>query len=428
MASRNNNRHRRKPKPPAARRALEITRLGRQGDGIAETETGPVYVPGALAGERVEAEVRGDRGRLLDVIVPAPERVTPPCPHFGTCGGCQVQHLADAAYRDWKRGLVVTALSNRGLDGAVAPLVDAHGAGRRRVTLHARFSGRQVRIGFMPARSHELLEVGECPVLASDLDAAFAAATRLAAVFAGRAGKLDLAFTATETGLDAAIRGAGAPDLDRRMDLADAAGELDLARVSVDGETISERRQPVLTMGPARVVVPAGGFLQATAAGEAALSRMVLETCADAATAADLFCGVGPFALGLAPARPVDAFDSDTAALAALEHAVRFTPGLKPLKVTRRDLFERPLLPDELRRYAAVVFDPPRAGAEAQARELAESTVPTVVGVSCEPATFARDAAILVAGGYELERVTPIDQFRHTGHVEMVGVFRKPSA
>ncbi len=425
MAPRSNNRQRRKPQPPAERRRLEVVRLGRQGDGIAETEAGAVYVPGALAGERIDAEVRGDRGRLLDVIEAAPERITPPCPHFGPCGGCQVQHLADGAYRDWKRGLVATALANRGLETEVAALVDAHGAGRRRITLHARFSGRQVRIGFMRARSHELLELDRCPVLAPELAPAFEAAAGLAMVFARRAGKLDLAFTATETGLDAAIRGAGELDLDQRMDLADVADRFDLARVSVDGETVAERRQPVLTMGPARVVVPAGGFLQATQVGEAALSALVLEACADAATAADLFCGVGPFALGLAPARPVDAFDSDAAALAALEHAVRFTPGLKPLNVIRRDLFERPLLPDELNSYAAVVFDPPRAGAEAQARELAEADVPLVVGVSCEPATFARDAAILVQGGYDLERVTPIDQFRHTGHVEMLGVFRR---
>jgi len=425
MASRRNNRQRRKPKPPAERRRLHVSRLGRQGDGIAETETGAVYIPGALAGEQIEAEVRGDRGRLLDVIEAAPARVQAPCPHFGPCGGCQVQHLADDAYSDWKRGLVVTAFANRRLEAEIAPLVDAHGAGRRRMTLHARFSGRQARIGFMRARSHELLELDQCPVLAPDLAPAFEAADGLSAVFAGRAGKLDLAFTATETGLDAAIRGAGELDLDRRMDLAEVADRLDLARVSVDGETVAERRQPVLTMGPSRVVVPAGGFLQATQAGEAALSALVLEACADAATAADLFCGVGPFALGLAPACPVDAFDSDKAALAALEHAVRFTSGLKPLNVVRRDLFERPLLEDELRSYAAVVFDPPRAGAEAQARELAQSDVPLVIGVSCEPATFARDAAILVEGGYELERVTPIDQFRHTGHVEMVGVFRR---
>lgn len=406
------------------RRELTVSRLGRHGDGIAEGGAGPVYVAGALVGERIEADVAGDRGRLVRVIDPSPERVEAPCPHFGLCGGCTVQHFAPDAYRRWKRATLETAFANRGIESSVDDLIDAHGAGRRRVTLHVQREGGRVLVGFMRARSHDLLEIESCPILAPGLETAFAVARELADVLPGRR-RFDVAATLTETGLDIALSGVGELDYAALTGLSDLADRLDLARVTADGDPVVTRRNPTLTMGSAKLVPPAGGFLQATAAGEAALAALVLEHAGDASRVLDLFAGSGPFALRLAERAQVHAVDTDARALAALDGAWRGRPGLKAVTTEMRDLFENPVYAQDLSPYDVVLFDPPRAGAELQARELAGSGVATVIAVSCEPATFARDAEILIKGGYALERATPVDQFRFTGHVEIVGVFRK---
>ncbi|MBT6096519.1 MAG: class I SAM-dependent RNA methyltransferase [Rhodospirillaceae bacterium] len=430
MAHRTHHRRKRNHrKPPAERLELTIQSLGRHGDGIAERDdsrvSGPIYVPFTLAGERIEAEVRGERASLVRVIDAAPERVEPPCPLFGQCGGCAVQHLEPSAYTLWKRGLIETALINRAIAAEVAPLIDAHGQGRRRVTLHVRFDGARVNVGFMRSRSHELLKLERCPVLVPELSDIVAVVRALATPFTGAAGKLDFAVTTTDTGLDVDVRGAKDPDLKQRMDLAEAAERLDVARLSVDGELIAARRMPQIAMGLSKLTPPPSGFLQATSAGEQVLSDIIIAAMPGAGRVADLFCGVGPFTLRLAPEHPVDAYDSDAVALAALDQALRHTPELKAVSVVRRDLFESPLSVDDLKNYGAIIFDPPRAGAEAQARELAESSVPVIIAVSCEPATFARDAEILIQGGYSLESVSPVDQFKYTSHVEMIGVFKR---
>jgi 23S rRNA (uracil1939-C5)-methyltransferase len=436
LAKRSPGRHssRRRSKrstPKPERRELRISHLGRRGDGIAEDDTGGtggrVFVPFALPGEVVEADVAGNRGKLRRVIEAAPARVTPPCPLFGQCGGCAMQHLEFDAYRDWKYQAVTQALANKELDVAVDPLIDAYGQGRRRVTLHAGFDkDGAVHVGFMRPRSHALLDIAHCLILEPAFDNINAIAARFATPFADNAKQIDLRFTATDTGLDCDVRGAGRDlSYEQRVALADAADDDDLARISVAGETIAERRKPVISMGSAKVTAPPGGFLQATAMGEQTLADLVMLHAAEARRVADLFCGVGPFALRLAQDKPVHALDTDHVALAALDQALRFTPNLKPLSVERRDLFDNPLMAGDLKDFDTVIFDPPRSGAEAQAEELAESAVTTIIAVSCEPATFARDAAILVRGGYTLQRVTPVDQFKFAAHVEMVGVFRR---
>jgi len=288
-----------------------------------------------------------------------------------------------------------------------------------------RRAGSRVRVGFMRARSHELLEIGDCPILAPELAGAPEIAAELAAAAAPAARKMDVALTVTETGLDADLRGAGEPDASYLVQLSEIAKRYDLARLSMQGELIVERRRPELLMGDAPAVPPAGGFLQATKAGEATLFAAIVVALANAGRAIDLFCGIGPFSLRLAEACAVHGVDNDAAALAALDAAWRRMAGAKPVSTERRDLFESPIFADDLNEYDAAVFDPPRAGAEAQARELARSTVPVVIGVSCDPGTFARDAEILVQGGYRLERVTPVDQFKYAAHLEMVGIFRK---
>jgi len=408
---------------------LAITRLGSRGDGVADTEVGSVYVPYALPGETTEVEPwpgHPDRRRLAKVDIASPDRITPICPHFGICGGCALQHLATARYRDWKRALVVAALQRAGLDVPVDDLIDAHGEGRRRAVFHARRSARDVlEVGFAALRAHHVVAIDRCPILAPALTGAIETAWDIAEVLASTRKPLDIQVTATDVGLDVDVRGSGPLTAPKTMALARVADRRNLARLTRHGEIVAQRTPPTLTVGPAQVVLPAGAFLQATSTGEAILAQRVVAYCESAATVADLFCGVGPFALRLAERAKVTAVDNDEDAIAALRRAAAGTPGLKPVAIHLRDLSRRPLGQAELKRFDAVVFDPPRQGAEAQARELAASTVPTVVAVSCNPTTFTRDARILVDGGYRLMQVVPVDQFLFSAHVEVVANFKK---
>jgi 23S rRNA (uracil1939-C5)-methyltransferase len=404
---------------------LVIARIGHLGDGIADTPSGPIFVPGALPGEEVEVESlpgRHQRRHLLNVEQPSLERIAPICPHFGVCGGCAVQHWQTAPYRAWKRNLVVEALRQAGLDAPVGELIDAHGDGRRRAVFHARRGTHGVlAMGFSAARAHRVIAIDRCPILAKSLDGALAAAWAIAEALGAARKPLDIQITATGAGLDADVRGSGPLTATLIASLAHTAAVQNLARLTRHGELIAQRRAPTLRMGAATVPLPPAAFLQATAEGEAVLSRLVLAACAGASNVADLFSGVGPFALQLAEKARVSAADDDGLAIAALKRAAGTTSGLKPVETEVRDLFRNPLVAAELRRFDAVVFDPPRQGAQAQARELAASQVPLIVAVSCNAGTFARDAAELVRGGYRLVEVTAVDQFRYSAHVEIVG-------
>jgi 23S rRNA (uracil1939-C5)-methyltransferase len=409
---------------------LTIDHVGHRGDGVSLVDGEAVYVPYTLGGETVEvAAVPGhhpERRRLLAVEAASPERIAPFCPHFGVCGGCAVQHWEMERYRAWKRNLVVETLAQAKLDCEVAPLIDAHGSGRRRITLHARMSTHQVlKVGFAAANSHDIVPVDRCPILDPGLDRALDAAWALAEPLTGNGKPLDIQVTATRGGLDIDVRGSG-PLKPAMITAASRIAEHHrLARLTRHGELMVQRAPPSISIGKAEVILPPGSFLQATAAGEEALAALVAERCDKAKHIADLFCGVGPFALRLASKARVTAFDSDAGAVAALQKAATATSGLKPVKAEARDLFRRPLVPQELREIDAVVFDPPRQGAQAQSLQLAASKVPVVIAVSCNAATFVRDARILVDGGYRIEGVTPVDQFRHTPHVELVARFSR---
>ena len=405
--------------------SVTINRLGGRGDGIADTGDGPLFVPYALPGETATVERDGTRAHLVGINNPSQDRAEPFCPYFGACGGCAAQHMASDLYRSWKSGIVEGALRKAGIDTALDPLVDAHGEGRRRVTFHARFREGRVRVGYMAARSHDLIEIDHCPIAEPSLKHAPVMARHLAEQLARSGKPLDIQVTATENGYDVDIRGHG-PLKDRdRLGLVDLAGNLDLARLSLHGDVLVERRAPFITIGSASVTPPPGSFLQATRLGEETLAGYVREFCGTARRIADLFSGCGPFALRLAEQADVHAVENDRASIAALDRAGRLTPGLRRVTTEARDLFRRPLLSPELNGFEAVVVDPPRAGAEAQFRQLATSNVPVVASVSCDAGTFARDAAILIQSGYRLERVVPVDQFKYTAHVEIVGVFRK---
>jgi 23S rRNA (uracil1939-C5)-methyltransferase len=408
---------------------LVITHVGHRGDGVVDTPGGPVYVPYALPGETVTVEpVTGhpDRRRLLRVEVESADRVPPVCPHFGVCGGCAIQHWRIEHYRTWKQGLVRAALAQAGLTAPVDGLVDAHGAGRRRVVLHARRGARDIlQVGFAAARAHHIVPIDHCPVLAPDLADAIKIAWSVAEALESLRKPLDIQITATEAGLDVDLRGSGVLKTAAQTALVGVATRHRLARLTRHGELVAQSATPTVPVGRAEVALPAGGFLQATAEGETVLTRLALAHVGGAKSVLDLFCGIGPFALRLAERARVTAVDSDGAAIAALSRAAARAPGLKPVAAHTRDLFRRPLMANELESFDAVVFDPPRQGAEAQARALAASRVPVVAAVSCNPATFARDARILVDGGYRLAGVTPVDQFRYSPHVELVAQFRR---
>jgi 23S rRNA (uracil1939-C5)-methyltransferase len=407
---------------------LTIIRVGHRGDGVAETPGGAVYVPYTLPGEIVTTEtVTGQPGRqqLLSVEVGSPDRVVPISPYFGICGGCSLQHWALPKQQEWKRQRVIDALAAAGIDASVGATIDAHGKGRRRIVLHARHQDGALKVGFAAARSHDIVPIEHCPILAPSMSGAIAAAHAIAQTI-GSKKPLDIQITASGSGLDVDVRGSGTLNSAATTALAKIAEAHRLARITRHGEMVAQRAQPILTIDDVAVPLPPGAFLQATMAGEETLAALVLKYAGGAKNVADLFCGIGPFALRLAKKAHVTAADSDRAAIEALKRAVAGAQGLKPVTADARDLFRRPLVHLELRGFDAVIFDPPRQGAQAQARELAASKVPVVIAVSCDADSFARDAKILIDGGYKLDGVTPVDQFRYSAHVEIVARFRKP--
>lgn len=400
---------------------LRIEDMGRRGEGIARHQGRAIFVPGTLPGEEVTASGEGERMALTSLERASPDRVAPFCKHYGRCGGCQLQHWREEPYRAWKASRITETLAARGIAAEVSDCIDAHGAGRRRVSLHVRRHEKTVTAGFMEPRTHTLLDIDQCPILEPALERVFDIGRALGT----KLGDCDVAVTATMTGLDVSVR-AERKLLEREHgNLAGFVGALKLARLSVNGEVIATAAPPRLKLGKAEVALPPGSFLQATALGEETLARLVLEGVGKAKSVADLFCGIGPFAFRLAERAKVEAYDSDRAAIAAVDAAARVTPGLKPIAAAVRDLFREPLVPNEMKNFDAVVFDPPRAGAEAQAKQLARSGVKTVVAVSCDAGSFARDAEILIGGGYVLKRVTAVDQFKWSSHVEIVALFTR---
>jgi 23S rRNA (uracil1939-C5)-methyltransferase len=404
---------------------FRIDRLGAQGDGIAATERGPVFIPFTLSGERVTASRNGDRADLLAVIEPSPLRIEPACRHFGECGGCALQHMEEGAYRDWKRSQVAEALRLRGIEAKVASLIPCAPQERRRVTFTARRTEAGMLLGYNRALSHTIVDIEECPIARPEIVAALEPLRALASMVCSTDKAFRLTVTVTASGLDVAAHGSGKLAEKARNMAADFAMRAGLARLSVDGEIVIEPRKPAVLFGDVSVSPPPGAFLQAVAGAEQAMADIVSAHLGKAKRIADLFSGAGAFALRLAKGAEVHAVEADAASLAALDRGFRFGSGLKRVTTERRDLFIRPVTAKELNAFDGVVFDPPRAGAEAQSREIAKSDVPLVAAVSCNPTTLARDLAIMIEGGYALQRVVPIDQFLWSPHVEAVALLTK---
>jgi 23S rRNA (uracil1939-C5)-methyltransferase len=410
-----------------------IERVGHQGDGL--TDDGRP-VPLALPGERVLARNVEDRSgkrqnRLVEVIEASPQRVAPPCPHFERCGGCALQQWDMTAYSAWKQGVVQTTLDRAGFDVACAPIITSPLHSRRRVGLHARKVGKTIEIGFKARRSWDMVPIHTCPISDPAIVNALPHLKALAAgLFEHPKSAPILHITVSQTGLDIDISGiergkSGGLSADARMTIAMAAAEADFARVTIAGEIAYGARPARVRFGQATVDLPAGAFLQATPQAEAAMVGLVTAAITGTTKVADLFCGAGTFTFPMAAVASVVAIDGAANAVAALKRAIATAPGLKDISVETLDLFRRPMLAEEMKTLDAVVFDPPRAGAEAQAVEIARSKVARAVGVSCNPQTFVRDARILADAGFSLDSVTPIDQFLWSSHVELVAVFTR---
>ncbi len=402
-----------------------ILRLGHQGDGIAE---GPVYAPLTLPGEVVTGTLNGTRLSGIRIEEPVDMRVKPPCRHFKSCGGCQLQHASDTYLASWKAEIVRSALDAHDLSADFAPIATSPAQARRRATLTARRTKKAAMAGFHAKGSDVIVEIPDCQLLHPDLMRAIPAAEALALHCASRKGTLSVAACLSAGGLDLHVTGGKPLDGPLRIQLAQLAETHDLARLSWEDETVAQRSIPEQVFGAARVTPPPGAFLQATAEGEAALLADVMAGTAGAVRIVDLFAGCGTFTLPLAGEAQVHAVEGDAAMIGALEAGWRKASGLKQLTTEARDLFRRPLLPDELAHFDAAVLDPPRAGAEAQVAELARAQVARIAYVSCNPLTFARDAAVLVAAGYALGQVRVVDQFRWSAHIELVAQFTLNSA
>ncbi|TRC97577.1 class I SAM-dependent RNA methyltransferase [Mesorhizobium sp. WSM4303] len=401
-----------------------IKRLGSQGDGVAETETGELFIPFTLPGETVTAARERDRATLMAVLEASPLRIDPACRHFTECGGCAVQHLEADAYHQWKRDKVVHAL--KGIAGDIGALVPCAPHTRRRVVLAARRAGTGMLLGFHRHLSPEIIPIEECPISLPEIVAALDRLRSVADLVCATTKSFRMAVTVTGSGLDVAVYESGKLGEHQRRVASNFVMANGFARLSIDDEIVIEPKKPVVMFGTVAVAVPPGAFLQATEAAEQAMADIVGGHLKRAKKVADLFAGCGSFALRLAAKSEVHAVEGDAAALSALDRGSRFATGLKRVTGERRDLFRRPLTFKELNAFDGVVFDPPRAGAEDQSKQIARSDVPFVAAVSCNPVTLARDLRILMDGGYVLKSVTPIDQFLWSPHVEAVALLEKP--
>lgn len=400
-----------------------IERVGHQGDGIAK---GPIFVPMTLPGETVTGTLNGDMLTDVRIVTPSDDRVAAPCRHFKSCGGCQLQHASDGFVAQFKGDVIRRALSAHDLEPEVRATLTSPAQSRQRATVAAKRTKKGAMVGFHGRASGTVIEVPDCQLIDPRIKAGFAAAGDLAMIGSSRKGVLAVTLTLSTDGLDVSVQGGKPLDGQLRIELANLCDRTGLVRLAWDDEVIAMRTPPRHNFGSAQVVVPPGAFLQATAHGAETLQTLVREAVGDSKRVADLFAGSGTFALPLAAQSEVHAVEGDKAMIAALDHGWRMSKGLKPVTSEARDLFRRPLLPDELNKFGAVVLDPPRAGAADQIAELTNSTVAKIAYVSCNPVTFARDALQLTQAGYILDWVQPVDQFRWSSHIELAAAFRRP--
>jgi 23S rRNA (uracil1939-C5)-methyltransferase len=404
-----------------------VERLGRRGDGVAVGNAGRALAALTLPGEEIEGEAQGGRIAAPRIVTPSPDRVRPVCAHYRACGGCSLMHATEGFTTAWKQQVVTAALAARGLPAPIAGIHVSPPRSRRRAVLSGRRTKKGALVGFHARASDVIVDLAECHVMRPEITAALPLLRRITVAGASRGGELSMTVIHGPAGLDLTVTGGKPMDPALFQTLAALADEGDLARLTWQDQTGDEqsitRRPPALPMGRARVVPPSGGFLQATAEGEAALLAAVRNFTAGATRIVDLFSGCGTFSLPLAETASVHAVEGLAAPLAALDAGWRGAQGLNRITTEIRDLARRPLRADELNRFDAIVIDPPRAGAEAQVREIAASRVNRLAFVACDPVNFSRDAQLLAEGGFVLDRLIVVDQFRWSPHVETVAEF-----
>ncbi len=417
---------------------VTIDSLGAQGDGVGASASGTLYAPFTLPGEvvRVETETSKDGrifGHLKEVVNPSAARIDPACRYFGECGGCALQHLDWVQYLSWKRDLILHALARKNITpGNILELQASPTASRRRAQFAARKRKGRVSLGFNARRSQRIVDLESCTVLRPAIVSMLAPMRSLLAGLMANGDSMDVQVTDSENGLDILLMGKGEPELSVREQLVEFAETLDVARITWGGlagepvELIAERRAPLISYGGVKLSPPAGAFLQATVEGEEILINLVTRWLEGCHAALDLFAGCGAFSLSLGRDMKVHAVDIAGDHLDALDHARRFAKNMREITVERRNLKRRPFLAQEMAKFDAVIFDPPRAGAREQALEIARSSVSRVVAVSCNPSTFARDAHILIEAGFNLIELVPVDQFLWNPHVELAASFVRP--
>ncbi|WP_339715359.1 hypothetical protein [uncultured Sneathiella sp.] len=414
---------------------LVIDHIGASGDGVATQNGQTFYVPFTAPGDRIiatptEARGKGQAATLEEMIAPGPDRIKPACRHFETCGGCALQHLPPEFTAEWKRQKIIESLSMAGITEAeILPTLTSTPRSRRRVEFIAAKRKKGVMIGFHLRRSHQIFDVGDCPLLAPGLLALIKPLRAMLPAVLPRNSTAKVMATMTNNGPDLVITADTELDLGMREVLAAFTAENMLARLSWrqgsnrPPEVVSARLSADISLAGVDVTLPPGGFLQASEDGERTLAAFATEALVGATHIVDLFAGVGSFTFPLADSARIHAVEGDAELAGGLQAAAN--RAIRPITTETRDLFHRPLLVDELNKYDGLLFDPPRAGAKAQAEEIAKSEIPTVVAISCNPVTFARDVALLIDGGYSLGPVRPVDQFLWSPHIEMAAVLRR---
>lgn len=413
---------------------ITITRLGGLGDGMGELGGQPVCVPFTCAGDVVRATITGESSGALkalpeEILQPSSKRRKPPCIHFADCGGCLLQHLQNKDYIAFKQKRLTDAITQAGFDAAlVSPLMTLPSATRRRATLHVRTTEGKTDIGFYAPQSHRVVPIGSCLVLAPALDNLLQPLRTLVQSLEGREHLHSISLALTHNGVALTLHSKKEPAFSVLEMLAAFARAHALVCLHWQSEKkfipIVETTPLVARFGDVDVPLPQGAFLQASLEGEQAILALILEGLKDCQHVMEFFCGLGTYSVPLALQNiQVTAFEGVSTMVECLGKAAKKSQ--LPLRALVRDLMKQPVSAADIAKADGVLINPPRIGAAAQTKEIAKSGVPLVVMVSCNPATFARDAAYLKDAGYTLEKAVPIDQFLWSPHLETVAVFRK---
>ncbi|MCF6444599.1 class I SAM-dependent RNA methyltransferase [Nereida sp. MMG025] len=400
----------------------KIERLNHHGKGVAE---GPVFVPRVLPGELVTGRLNGTDLEDVKVLTPSSDRVRAPCRHYNACGGCALQHASDAFVENWKAQAVQTALAANGISIEIPKVFTSNASTRRRAKLSGRRTKSGAIVGFHARGSNTVVEIPDCTVLAPEILAALPMLGDVTKKVCSRKGEIQFQVTVTVNGLDVLVLGAREVSAIEQAELAAITRSFGIARLTWGNDLLAGENPAAIPMGAALVTPPPGSFLQATQEGERALVEFVRHHAGSAKRAVDLFAGSGTFSFPMAETCDVHAVEGDRAMMDAVDAGWRQSKGLHKVTTETRDLFRRPLMADELRHFDCAVIDPPRAGAEAQIKHIAESDLETVVMISCNPVTFSRDAKHLVAAGFTLENLNVVDQFRWSPHIEIAANFSR---